>query len=366
MTHALVVIPIISLISGLAAGAIMHRSDFCIAGIFRDLFLGRQRVMLRALILLIAAMMLLTEMGRVLGLFSSPAILFGPPSLANVLGGAFFGVGMVLAGGCVVGTLYKMGAGSFASFLTFLGLLAGSVFYAEIHPGWRRLADRLTFHTQTMTLPELMGLPVFATTAMVLALSAFWIARWTQKGQLQRPAVVAGYLQPWKASLLLALIGVSFYGFIGTPMGVTTAYAKAGAYIENFFVPAHVASLAYFKVQSLMALGRFGGSDLYGGGGPVFDAITSMIIGIVLGSCISALSLREFSPTFRLPWRQVISVILGGFIMGVAARMAPACNVWHLLGGVPILVTQSLLFVLGLFPGAWLGSRLLVHWVLKA
>ena len=92
---------------GLAAGAIMHRSDFCIAGIFRDLFLGRQRVMLRALILLIAAIMLLTEMGRVLGLFSSPAILFGPPSLANVLGGAFFGVGMVLAGGCVVGTLYR-------------------------------------------------------------------------------------------------------------------------------------------------------------------------------------------------------------------------------------------------------------------
>jgi len=52
--------------------------------------------------------------------------------------------------------------------------------------------------------------------------------------------------------------------------------------------------------------------------------------------------------------------------MGVAARMAPACNVWHLLGGVPILAAQSILFVLGMVPGAWLGSRLLTRLVLRA
>jgi len=47
---------------------------------------------------------------------------------------------MVLAGGCVVGTLYKMGSGSVASAVAFVGLLAGSALYGEWHPAWSALA----------------------------------------------------------------------------------------------------------------------------------------------------------------------------------------------------------------------------------
>jgi hypothetical protein len=39
--------------------------------------------------------------------------------------------------------------------------------------------------------------------------------------------------------------------------------------------------------------------------------------------------------------------------------MASGCNVWHLLGGLPIMAIQSMLFLAGLIPGAWLGARLL-------
>ena len=45
---------------------------------------------------------------------------------------------MVLAGGCVVGTLYKMGSGSVASAVAFVGLLAGSALYGEWHPAVER------------------------------------------------------------------------------------------------------------------------------------------------------------------------------------------------------------------------------------
>jgi hypothetical protein len=55
----------------------------------------------------------------------------------------------------------------------------------------------------------------------------------------------------------------------------------------------------------------------------------------------------------------------GGLLLGLAARMAPSCNVWHLWGGVPILAMQSLLFLAGLLPGAWIGARLLTRFVVR-
>ncbi len=102
----------VSLILGLCAGWVMHRSGFCLAGAFRDIFLFRTADMFRALVLLVAATAVLFEAARLAGLlplYPFPSLC--APTPANVIGGFLFGVGMVLAGGCVVGTLYRMGAG---------------------------------------------------------------------------------------------------------------------------------------------------------------------------------------------------------------------------------------------------------------
>ncbi|HYQ48325.1 MAG TPA: hypothetical protein VEP69_04600, partial [Thermodesulfovibrionales bacterium] len=48
------------------------------------------------------------------------------------------------------------------------------------------------------------------------------------------------------------------------------------------------------------------------------------------------------------------------------SRIAPTCNVWHLLGGLPILSASSILFTAGLFPGAWIGGLILTRAVLTA
>jgi hypothetical protein len=84
-----------------------------------------------------------------------------------------------------------------------------------------------------------------------------------------------------------------------------------------------------------------------------------LIAGIVLGSFISALLLREFKIYWRVPGKQFLITLGGGMLLGLSSRMALGCNVWHLLGGLPILALQSLLFLVGLLPGAWAGSRLL-------
>ncbi len=365
-----VFIPLVSLLLGLVAGVVMHRSDFCMAGMFRDLFLFRRPSLLGPLVAVVASSMALFEGARFLGLLAPyPFPLLGPPSLINLAGGLLFGMGMVLAGGCVVGTLYKMGAGSLPSALAFVGLVAGSALYAEIHPWWSLLGKKTLLFGGRLTLPLWAGSPPLPWVAGALAVSGIVLWRWHRRGELLRPGQAEGYLDPVLAALVLTGVGLLSWVLVGMPLGITTAYAKMGAYLEQWVAPGHVAALAYYQAESLDYLAPFSRIPLRGGAGPRWDAIAAvqfpLISGIVLGSAASALRLGEFRVHPRLPFSQALSALAGGMLMGLAARMAPACNVWHLMGGLPILALQSLLFVAGLLPGAWLGSRLLVRVVLR-
>ncbi|MCX8087029.1 MAG: YeeE/YedE family protein [Rhodocyclaceae bacterium] len=358
-----------SLAIGLIAGIVMHRADFCMTACFRDLFLFRDGFLLRQLVLLVVASLVLFELGRLAGLIKPyPFPLLPPPSLANLIGGFLFGIGMVLAGGCVCGSLYKLGAGSLASLLAVLGMLIGSTAYAEIHEPWADFA-RATRLAEALTLPQWLGLTTTAVLLPLSGLGALWLAREFRAGRMERPAWARGHLAPWQAALILALLGFLSWLLVGMPMGITTSYAKLGAAFTSLFAPEYVESRSYFSLQSLHYTPPFSDQPIQGGPGPALDAIAAiqypLLLGIVLGAAFSALRLGEWRCHFRLPPRQIVSALAGGLLLGLAARMAPSCNVWHLWGGLPILALSSLLFLAGLLPGAWAGAYLLRRFVIR-
>lgn len=370
MEQGILLIVFSSLAIGLMAGFVMHRADFCVAASFRDMFLFRDLFLMRQMILLVVVSMALFEFGRLTGAITLyPFPLLGAPSLANVAGGFLFGIGMVLAGGCVVGSLYKMGTGSLASALAFAGMLAGSVAYAEIHPQWSDLARSTVLVKEVVTVPQWLGLAPTALLLPLVLVGGLWLYHQFRAGHMDRPAFAAGHLAPWRAAIFLAVLGFASYVLIGMPMGITTSYSKFGAVIESLFAPGHVESLAYFSLLPLNYTPPFSGQAIQGGPGPQLDAIAAiqypLILGIIGGAMASALRLGEWRPQWRLPRRQVLSALTGGLLLGLAARMAPSCNVWHLWGGVPILALQSLLFLAGLLPGTWVGARLLTRFVIR-
>jgi uncharacterized membrane protein YedE/YeeE len=358
-----------SLACGLTAGYVMHRADFCVTAMFRDAFLFRDFFLLRMLVPLVAASALLFELGRAAGLLTPyPFPLLGAPALTNVFGGFVFGVGMVLAGGCVVGSLYKFGAGSLVSGVALLGMLIGAAFYAEIHSDWSALtaASRVG---DSQTLAQAIGVapawPLLP--ALLLALWLIW--RWWRAGLLTRVSHAAGHIQPWRAALILAGVGFVSWSLVGMPLGITTSYVKLGASLEALIWPEHVRGLAYFSSLPLDYVPPFSDHAIRGGPGPALDAVAAvqypLIAGIILGAAGSALRARELRLAWRAPARQYASALAGGILLGLAARLVPACNVWHLWGGLPILALQSLLFLIGLIPGTWLGSRLLTRYVVR-
>ncbi|GAB4332795.1 MAG: YeeE/YedE family protein [Desulfobulbaceae bacterium] len=356
---------------GLAAGWVMYRSDFCVAGMFRDLFLFRRTVMLRSLLLLIVTTMILVELlrrGGLIGLYPFPTL--GSPSPGNLAGGIVFGAGMVLAGGCAAGTLYKMGGGSVTSCVAFIGMIAGSGMYAEFHPSWKKVLDGFTFLKPAVTLPQALHCDPALVILPIGLVSGLLFLRWRATDSWHVASRARGHLQPWKAALCIALLGTLSYLLVGMPFGVTTSFAKAAAFLTSLAAPEHASAVPFYQGVPLDYAAPFTGQAIRGGPGPRLDGIAliqfPLITGIILGAMAAALRVGEFRPYFRIPPRQYVSAFAGGILLALGSRMTPGCNVWHLFGGLPILTMQSFLFLFGLIPGAWLGSRLLTGLVLSS
>jgi len=342
---------------GLALGSVLYRSDFCLAGILRDVFLFRDFSLLRPLLLAVVLTMFLFLLARLvwgLPLESSPT--FGRASLPGLVGGLVFGIGMVLAGGCIVSTLYKMGGGNLANAISFLGIVGGSMLYAEIHPFIRRV-EHLSLFSREVSLGQTWPLAGW----LIVCASIPLFLLWQRQGKMVVSAAADAYLQPWRAAIVLAGLNLAACFASGWPIGISTAYAKIGAFIEALLVPSHVAQLEYFQTSSLVV--QSGDTMLTGGAGPRIDLVffseMPLLVGVIAGSFLTALYLREFRVYGLPPARQGLAAFGGGLLLALGARLAGGCNVKYVLGGLPLLSYQAMLFVGGMVVGAWVGARLL-------
>lgn len=346
---------------GVGLGIVMHRSDFCIAGAFRDIFLTRDFFRLRALLLLICVTSVLVYLGRATGLITShPSSFFGSPSPLNLVAGMIFGIGMVLAGGCVSGTLYKMGTGNFISLFAFLGILLGTVLFGLLSPFYRPLAEALVLPGPFTALEHFTGMlpPV----GVLLLLSVFFLFQGGRKIWAAN-SYARGYLEPWKAALVIAFLILLSYTFTGRPLSVTTGFVKIADSVAGQILPGHRSFPGDTPVR--LFNGKVVDRSDPDGPDPVVLAQIPMIFGIVAGSFFSSLLLGEFSLRRFPPLRQVCSGFFGGTLMGCGSLMAGGCNVWHFMGGLPLLVFQSILFTCGVVCGAFIGSRILVRTILR-
>ncbi len=101
----------IIILAGFAIGFIMHRSRFCVARAIREPFMTAEGDMTKAVILALAIGIPLASL-----IFQAKLLdpyLAIPPRfwMGSLTGGIVFGVGMVFAGGCGTGSLWRVGEG---------------------------------------------------------------------------------------------------------------------------------------------------------------------------------------------------------------------------------------------------------------
>ena len=111
------------IVAGFGIGFVLHRSRFCLSRVFREPFMTAEGEMTKALMLAVAlgapVTALLIFNGTIDPYLAIPARFW----LGSALGGLIFGIGMVFAGGCASGSLWRVGEGH-------LKLVVAIIFFA--------------------------------------------------------------------------------------------------------------------------------------------------------------------------------------------------------------------------------------------
>ncbi len=113
----------IIIFAGFAIGFVLHRSRFCLSRVFREPFMTAEGEMTKALMLAVAlgvpVATVMISKGAIDPYLAIPARFW----LGSALGGLIFGIGMVFAGGCASGSLWRIGEGH-------LKLVVAVIFFA--------------------------------------------------------------------------------------------------------------------------------------------------------------------------------------------------------------------------------------------
>jgi uncharacterized protein len=158
-------------------GVVFQRSRFCLVRAFREPFLTGDAEHTRAAALALAISALGFAILKVTDLKDQSEWVFPAAGAGALVGGFLFGIGMTLAGGCGVGSIWRAGEGQVKLWVAIAGFaIAASV--ARLAAAETGLLSRLGF---AVFLPAVLGWG--GALVLVLAIVAGWalVATWNEQ-----------------------------------------------------------------------------------------------------------------------------------------------------------------------------------------
>jgi uncharacterized membrane protein YedE/YeeE len=350
---------------GLLFGFFLQKGDLCGASAFSEVLLMRDGRKVFGLWAGIIISMLGFAAVSLLGLVSlSPKPLLW---VNDIAGGLIFGAGTVLAGGCISGCLYKSAMGNVNSIVALLTIPLGIAF-VEHGPltGWAAKMKAVKTTASgggPVTLSSLSGLP-FWSWALIFAFltAALVLLRRKKRDALNSksfPPAPAGKSRslltnpwkPWQAGIAVGLVVVvSLFSSAAAgrnyPIGVTHGVLHIQELLtESNLV--HIAGPAAKAVPSPTVPGT--------------KKITWWLVLVVFGTFLGAFASASLSGRVRLqpkPPEQIVTALLGGFLVGAGAALATGCVVGNIMSGWPLLSVGMILFGIAVILANWATTYL--------
>jgi uncharacterized membrane protein YedE/YeeE len=342
----------LGLFIGIAFGAISQATRFCTLGAIADWVVVGNRARMQAWWVAMAAAVLATQALLVVGLLDNAASFYTASRLmwaSNLIGGLVFGAGMVLASGCGVRTLVRIGEGSLKAVVVFLVMsLAALMTIRGLTAIWRsETVERLYIDLGSrQDLPTLLfgaetaDGPGRMVVAMVLAglllLAAFWKAQWKRSLVPMLGALVLG---------LLIAAGWATTGWLGFlsehPDTLEAAFVATNSRSPESLT--FVGPLAYSLELLLYWSDR----------SQTITFAIATVLGTTLGSLGSALARGRFKLDGFKTNQDLLSHLVGAVLMGVGGVMAMGCTIGHGMSGLSLLALGSIISLLGIVAGAW-------------
>jgi len=208
---------------GFLFGFFLKKGDLCGTSAFSEVILMRDRSKVFGLWVAIVVSMV-----GYAGLDLFGWVQLNPKPLLwlnYIVGGLLFGVGIVLAGGCVSGCLFKSASGNINSMAGLVGIPLG-IALVEHGPlqGFQAYMKHFVLKSETggaVTLSSLTGVPFWALACFFGLLTLFSAVLWRkQKGnpketspKEERPlrAALVRPWKPWKAGLAIGILAIFAY-----------------------------------------------------------------------------------------------------------------------------------------------------------
>jgi len=269
---------------GIVFGYVLQRGGFCLTRALSNAVLMRDGNILRAYLLALLVAMIGVQIIETLGLVDIP--LRPLRWVSNVVGGALFGVGMILSGGCSAGTWYRVGEGAAGALVVLVGFAIGAT-----TAGIGMLAPVRTMLQKpvislgdggAVTLTSVTGLSPWIVIAALVVLGAIWLRRgrpepehgkwpWPMTGVAVGMMITVGW---WASAVGDRPVGITFaantghlltYPMVGYPNRVTWSMLMALGVPVGAFIAAWTTGTFGWKWPAASSLAKiFGGGLLMG------------------------------------------------------------------------------------------------------
>jgi uncharacterized membrane protein YedE/YeeE len=337
------------LLIGLMFGWTLQRGRFCINSAYREV-LFQDFTMFRAYLLAVAVAIIgsnLFEDLHWIGHVESGTFVAGElyrqafVPWANVIGGYLFGMGIVLAGGCGSGILYRVGEGNLAYVLAVFGFFFGIVMtkFGFIKPvyDWMIAEQRIIWYDKdnyiVPTLYNILGVNKWIVIAVVCAILLFFVFR-------GKPFTKAKKGYSWSlAGLLVGILAVLAFWASAYFGGRARGLSFTGP-VREFFLGVLFGDSKAPATESASLFGlKMSWSSMY-------------VFAVPIGAFLSGKFLKEVKLKVP-PADELAKVMLGGFLMGIGAQMGGGCNIGHSLTGVATLAVSSWVANIFIILGNW-------------
>ena len=344
------------LLLGLVLGAVGQASRFCVRGAIDDWVRLHQPGRLVSWLLAIAVAAVAVQALIGLELFDARRTVAWGSNLmwlSALVGGAVFGFGMILAGGCPQRSLVKAGSGDLKALVTLVvTAIAALMTLRGAFAGWR--VDYLDRWNLALATPQDIGsmaatalpLPAGAirAIAVVALLAAAAYAAWRHRGELRRAHWLGGIAVGLLVPLAFLLTGT--VGFI--PEHPETLEA---AWMGTQSRRPEGLSFAAPLAHSLDLL------TLWSDKSTVATFGVLLALGVMAGSFASAWLRGDFRLlSFESP-HELLSHLAGSVMMGFGGITALGCSIGQGLTGLALLSVGSATAVAGIVAGAVLAIR---------
>jgi uncharacterized membrane protein YedE/YeeE len=341
---------------GALFGAIAQRTHFCTMGAVADIVnMGEWSRMGMWLVAIATAMLGFNTLAG-LGWVQAKHSIYAAPTwlpLSNLLGGALFGFGMVLASGCGSKTLVRIGGGSLKALVVFVVLAIAS--YATLR-GVVAVARVATVDTVALRLPAGQDLP------SLLAAAGLGSARALAPVSA---AVLATALLAFVASKPEARRAEVWWGGAGIGAVVVGGWWVTGhlghlaehpVTLEEAFVGTQAGRMESLTFVAPMAY-TVDWLILFSDKSKVLTFGIVTTLGVVAGSAAVALAQRSFRWEGFAGTEDTASHLVGAVLMGIGGVTALGCTVGQGLTGLSTLALGSFVAFGGIVAGAVAALR---------